>query len=421
VRRPTLLVRLATRNLRRQLRRSLLTSAAMVLGVALLVFSRSLASGAHEDWIEAGVRLGTGHVAIQAPGYRARRTLDDRLEASDLERVRSALGAPAVARHVVERTTRLEVQGLASSANGAVPVLVMGVEPATERRFSRLAERRVEGDYLPADDPLAAYMGRELAERLDVGPGSRVVLTAQDATGQVVGQLVRVRGIFETGLPDVDERIVHIPLATARSWLSAGGAATTVALLLDASGAVDPVARALDEALSPGRRIAVLRWQEAMPELEAAVRMDDFGDYVFHAVTLAIVALAIINTILMSVLQRTREFGVVRALGMTRGETGAQVLVEGVLLSATSGLIGIALGFLVTWTFFRNGLDYSFLMEEGFRAAGAVIDPVVRPHFDLLQLVGSLLFVFIIGVGASLYPAWRATRIDVAEAMKFEA
>ncbi len=399
------LVRLALRNVRRQARRSVLTALAMIVGVGLLVFSRAMADGGHEDWIDAGVRMGSGHVTVQAPDFQVRRTLDERLDPADVETVLTAVEGLGAAGDVIETVTRLEVRGLASSPGGALPVAITGVVPEEERRFSQLPERLIEGEYLPEDDGLGAYVGSELARRLGLELGSRLVLTGQDADGSISGQLVRVRGIYRTGLPEVDVRVVQLRLGTARSWLGVDGAATSVALLLGSSTSVDRTARALADALAdvPGTR--VLTWPEAMPELEAAVKMDDFGDYVFHFITLVIVALAIVNTILMSVLNRTREFGVARALGMTRRETGAQVMIEGVVLSAVSG----------------NGLDFSGLMENGMETAGVIIDPIVYPKFRIGTLIQSVGFVFAIGVAASAYPAWRATRIEVAEAMKFEA
>ncbi|MDH3733742.1 MAG: FtsX-like permease family protein [Gemmatimonadota bacterium] len=413
--------RLALRNVRRQGRRSILTSLAMVVGIGLLVFSRSMADGGHEDWIDAGVRLGSGHVTIQSPDFATRRTLAERLSPTDLEAALAAVSDVGREGGILETATRLEVRGLASSPGGALPVVVAGVEPDVESRFSQLDERLIDGEYLPDGDELAAFVGVDLAERLDLQLGSRLVLTGQDAAGDISGQLVRVRGIFRSGLPEVDTRIVHVRLGIARDWLGAEGSATSVALLLESSSLVDRSARRLGQLLADVPGADVLTWPEAMPELEAAVRMDDFGDYVFHIITLIIVALAVINTILMSVLNRTREFGVTRALGMTRRDTGAQVMIEGVLLSAVSGFVGIVLGLAVTWVFFRNGLDFSGLMENGMEAAGVIIDPVIYPKFRLPTLLGSVGFVFAIGVGASIYPAYRATRIEVAEAMKFEA
>jgi ABC-type lipoprotein release transport system permease subunit len=416
-----ILARLAVRNLRKNVRRSLLTGAAMVVGVGLLAMSRAFAEGGHEDWIESGVRIGTGHIALQAPQFHARRTIEHRLGAEEVGAVLAALREPAVVEDALEVAVRLELQGLASSAAAAVPVMVNGVDPDVERRFAELDTALERGRYLEAGDRLHAYIGVKLAERLNLELGSRLVLTAQDASGEIAAQLVRVVGIFRTGLPEMDERFVQIPLETARAWVGTPEAATSVAVLLRSSHRVRGVRSALLERLASRQdKVRVLTWQEAMPALEAAVKVDDFGDYVFHVVTLVIVALAIVNTILMSVLHRTREFGVVRALGLTPRDTGTQVMVEGLVLSAVSGAIGIIVGFAVTWLFWRDGLDFSGMMGDGMRGAGVMLEPVFYPQFTPRVLMQSFTFVFAVGVLASLYPAYRATKIEIADAMKFE-
>lgn len=421
MRRAAVLVRLAVRNLRRQARRSILTASAMVLGVGVLVFVRTIGDGAHVDWIQQGVRLGEGHVAIQHPSFQASRHLDDRLAPDARARARAALATPEIAVEVSLVAPRLEMQGLASSPTGAVPVFITGVDPAIEARFSHLSERVVEGRYLRPDDRLHAFVGDRLADRLDVAVGSRVVLTAQDASGQIAGQLVRVVGIFHSGIPEVDEGIVHMPLTTAQDWLGVPGAVTTVAVLLHSSWAVDGVRDRLRDLLSGVPDVAVLGWREVMPELDAAIRLDDFGAYLFDIILYVIVGLAIVNTVLMSVLFRRREFGVLQAVGLTGRETAMVVFGEGVLLTFVSGVAGMLLGFTVTWIFFRNGLDYSALLQGDFSFGGVILEPVIVPIFRTTQVWRSIAWILVIGMLASLYPAVRALRIDVAEAMKFEA
>ncbi len=167
-------------------------------------------------------------------------------------------------------------------------------------------------------------------------------------------------------------------------------------------------------------RLTVLSWREAAPELDAAVRIDDLGNYVWQVIMFSIIALAIVNTVLMSVMYRKREFGLLQALGYTPGQTGGLVITEGLILTALSGFLGIALGLFVTWFFWRDGLDFSFTWGEDWTFSGIVIDPIIVPMFSVRRVAQSLIFILFIGTLASLYPAYRATRIDVAEAMKFE-
>jgi ABC-type lipoprotein release transport system permease subunit len=411
------LVWLALRNLGRELRRSTLTAAAMALGLALLILSRTLADGAHEDWIDAGVRLGSGHVTFNAPGYRDGRSLDDRLSAAQLE---SALAAVAVASvpSPALPSVRVAVRGLASSPDGALPVSILGVEPAVEPAFSQLGEEVVEGRYLEDGDRLHAYIGASLAGRLHLRTGSRMVLTAQSASGDIEGQLVRVAGVFRTNVEALDESLIHIPLATARSWLGVEGA-TSVAVLLPHSSLTDPVVEETAETVRAAG-IEVVGWPETNPDLYAALRLDDGGDWAFHIILFIIVAIAILNAVFMSVLDRKREMGLLRALGLSGRETGLVVYIEGILLTAAAGVAGAALGFAVVWFFFRDGIDFSGMMPEDINFGGIAFEPVMVPSMEMKHVVQSAILTALIGVSASLFPAWHAARLDPAESVKVE-
>ena len=416
------LARLSLRNMLRQARRSVLTASAMVVGLALLMLSRAIGDGAHEQWISDGVRLASGHVALQAPGYLGSGSLTDRLDSAQVALATNVASRAGVS--VRAQSVRLTVSGLASSPGTAVPVRIEGVDPRLEAAFSQLDEKLSAGRYLQPDDRLAAFIGAGLADRLGLKLGSRMVLTAQAASGDVAEQLVRVTGLFRTGIPDIDDGLLQIPIRTARSWLGTPGGATSIALLLasseDTPAAVRTIQARLGEEGAAGAGIRVLSWKQATPELESAVRIDDFGFYVFMVVLFAIVALAVLNAVLMSVLNRRREFGVLEALGLTRGETGAVVFTEGLLLALLSGILGVVIGFGGTWLLWRHGLDLSALYGNDLSISGAVINPVIVPIFRSGRVFEAAAYVVAIGCLASLYPAHVAMRIDVAEAMKFD-
>jgi putative ABC transport system ATP-binding protein len=298
------LLTLSARSVGRNARRSILTSAAMALGLALLMFSRALSDGGHEQWIESAVRLGTGHLAIQAPDYLETGRLEHRLDAGEVARIESFLGDPGPDVALRVWTPRLTVNGLASSAASALPVRIEGVDPERERAFTSLVDQLDEGRYLEPGDRLQAFIGAELARRLQIDPGDRMVVTAQTADGQVEGQLVRVVGTFRTGIQEIDEGLIHIPLNTARTWLGVPGSLTTVAVLLESSFETDAAVASLRDALVEDPGIRVLGWRSASPQMDSAVRIDDYGDYVFHVILFAIIALAILNSVLMAVLGR---------------------------------------------------------------------------------------------------------------------
>ena len=245
-----------------------------------------------------------------------------------------------------------------------------------------------------------------------------MVLTAQVAEGGIEGQLVRVVGLFRTGVPALDDALVHIPLTTARSWLGVDGATSVATLLPHSEFTGEVVAEATDAAATAG--VEVTGWQVANPDLYSALRIDDAGDWVFHFILFAIVALAILNAVFMSVLHRKRELGLLRALGLSARETGLVVYIEGVLLTAASGVIGVALGFAVVWVFFRNGLDLTGIMPDDLTFGGIVFDPVLYPVIEVKHLTQGLFFTAVIGLSASIYPAWQAAGLDPAESVKVE-
>jgi ABC-type lipoprotein release transport system permease subunit len=419
----TVIALLALRNLRRHFRRTVLTALAMLIGGALLMFSLSLGDGTHESWIDSGVRMGTGHITIESSEFQASRKIDDRFSADARAVVESALRDPGVAGRITAVSTKIIVQGLASSAAGARPVQVIGVEPLAEAAFSKLDEQVVDGRYLEPGDGLAAYVGIGLVESLDLRLGSRLVLTAQDANREIAGQLVRVVGVFRSGVPAIDQALVHVPLETMGTWLGSGQDVTNVGVLVAESTDVPRVASELRTSLAgliESDEIRVIGWRETMPELNAAVALDDFGNYLIHGILFVIIGFGIVNTVLMSVLHRHREFGLLQALGLTPRQTGALVLIEGLVLTAFSAVLGIGLGVFVTWYFWGDGLDFSAMMSSEMTFSGVVIDPVIIPLFRGVRIVQALLFILAIGGVASAYPAIRAATVDAAEAMKFE-
>ena len=417
-----LIGRIALRHLRRQLRRSLLTASAMVLGVGLLMFVRALEGGAHLMYVDTATRMGTGHVAMEHPDYMGSQDLTDRVSGEALSLVLEAVAASVPQGELVAAFPQVNVGGLAQSATSSVPVRISGVDPALESEVSFFAQQIVEGRYLQPGDRLEAVVGIGVAERLRLELGSRLVLMAAGAEGDLESQLVLVTGIFRTGIPEVDRGVVHLPLPTAQEWLQLYGDVTSVSVILASDRQTGTVANTVRHRLAAGgvgdEVLAVRPWWEAMPDLYAGLRADAVQTYIMLLVLLAIVALAVVNSILMAVLNRTREFGVLRALGLNRRSVGAMVLVEGIFLTLASGLLGMLLGLALSMGVFGDGVDISFIFGGELAFAGSVMEPVIQPAVLVGDVLAILAIIIAIGILATLYPAWHATRIEPAEAMK---
>lgn len=419
------LVMLALRNLRRHLRRTVLTAAAMIAGAVVMVFSFTLDDGSHEQWIDSAVRMGSGHVTVERPEYRVSRRIDDRLPDGVRRAAEQALQSPELALRIAAQSAKLGVTGLASSAAGSRPAQIVAVDPVAEADFGTIDDQVVEGRYLEADDELVACVGVGLAGSLDLELGSRFVVQAQDAEREIAGQLFRVVGIFRSGLPAIDQMMIHVPLATTGEWLGSASDVTNVGVVLEDSAAttqvVEQLERALAEPVARGEA-RVMGWRESDPTLAAAIAIDALGNYIIQGFLLVIIAFGIVNTVLMSVMHRHREFGVLRALGLSPGQTGIIVLLEGLALALASGLVGVGLGILIMWYFLSDGLDMTAVMEgaEDLTFGGVQVDPVIVPIFGAWRMVQITTFIVGIGCAAAIYPALRAMRIDMTEAMKFD-
>ncbi len=413
---------LAFRGLRRNVRRTILTAAAMILGGGMLILAFSMADGGQEMWIREAARMGTGHITIERPEFRTARRIENRLSPVVREAVTRALSAPEIAPSVEAASARISIGGLASSAAGARPVRISAVEPDAEARISTIDTKVVAGRYLQDDDRSLAFVGVQLAASLGLEPGSRFVVQAEDAHGGIASQLLRVVGVFRSGVPEIDQTTVHVPLATADAWLDSGGGVTNVNLVLEHStlvpGTVDTLARSLGEHVDRGQ-VTVLSWKEANPALASGVALDDFSGSLVQALLFTIIAFGIMNTVLMSVLHRHREFGVLRAIGMTPAQTGVIVLIEGMTLTLVSGVLGVGLGTFLVWYFWGDGLDLTGTVEQ-MTASGVMFEPIIVPEFRFERYVQSLGFILVVGTISSVYPAVRAARIDVTEVLKFD-
>jgi ABC-type lipoprotein release transport system permease subunit len=307
--------------------------------------------------------------------------------------------------------------------------MVVGVQPSVEPTVSELAspDHRIEGAYLRTrdelpypSDPADIYIGEKLARTLDVELDDRVVLTVAPAgASRPSAAAFRVRGVFHTGVDELDGFYAQIPLAEAQSMLSLGHRVTQVALLLDDLRATARVqqqmAAAVEDAGLAG--LEVLPWQVALRELYEAIVLDDIGNYLMHAIVFLIVAIGIFNTILMSVMERTREFGVMLAIGTSGRRLFEVVMLEAVVLAVVACAAGLAIGLSMHLYVAHVGVDVGALYGEDFNFAGIAFSGTIYSTLYAPQVASWAVIVFFIVLLSSVYPAVRATRLKPVEAM----
>lgn len=404
---------MAWRNVWRNPRRSVLTMAAIAFACTLLIFMLSFQFGTYETMINSAVRIHTGYFQVQAEGY-----YDDpavRKVVPDPGRVFRALSEiPAV----TAATGRAAAFSLVSSEARTYGARVTGLDPVREPAVSRLKQLVRGGRFLEPGDTDAALLGHLLAENLQVGIGDPVTLLGQGRDGAIAAAVVTVRGIFRSGQDDFDRNALHIPLGFFQEVFFMRGAVHKVVAVTQSLSDVSEVTEAVARKLADGgakTSLAVLDWSQLMPGLRQSIQVDLISGLIFYGLLLIVVAFSILNTFLMAVLERTREFGVMMALGTSRRRLTRLLLLESMLLTAMGIGAGLALGCAVTLFFQSHGIDMSEAAEllQQFGISGTL-----HPRLSFSSAAIGPALVLGITFFTAVYPALRVRRLTPVEAMR---
>lgn len=406
-------LRLAWRSLWRNRRRTLITVVSIGLGLAFAVFFICFAEGFYHQLVENVVRMQAGHVTVENKDYQVAPAVD--LFVADAERLRTRIGDLAE----VQQTKLIVLgQGVARSGTGAVGASVMGVEPSVEAKMSILPRQMVGGRYLQDGDEALVVVGTRLAERLHLAQGKKLVLTTNDATGALTEELFRVAGVFETGVEEIDGYLLQMPISSARRLYGLpAGSATQVGAVLKDSGYEQKVLGKVSRLVEGGPDKAY-PWQEIVPEVANYIRQDRASNWIFQGILLFLILFTIFNTILMSVLERQREFAVLLALGTSPGLLRRQIVLESLFIGLLGCAFGLTLGGLAAYALEVYGFDLTKLYSGEFSISGAVISPIVHSRVT----AGTLFTLGTVVIGAtlliSLIPMRRATRVSIVDELR---
>jgi ABC-type lipoprotein release transport system permease subunit len=405
------LLRMAWRNVWRNGRRTAIALIAIALGLALLVSFDGLLGGAEQAMYGNLVRLQGGNVQVHAQGYRERAKRLPLLPLDDPDSVmQAALGQP----HVVAISRRISTSGMVTGREGTFPVAITGIEPEQEAPVGLLAENIVQGRYLTAGDEDAILVGQALADRLGVGLDDRIALVGRATHEQMRRRTMTVIGIYELGLTEVEKSTVYVSLLEAQTLFDLRDQVTEVVVSLERVGQEVPVVEALRAALPS---YEVDSWVELNPSLQQGIEANKMFMEIFGLVVLLIAGVGVLNLMLMAVFERTREIGLLAAMGLKQRETLVLFLTEGVLIGLLGAAAGCALGGLAIGYLHQVGLEYSGTAE--LSEMHALMGSYIYPHIGIDQLLVRALTVAIIAALASLYPAWQASRQEPAEALHY--
>lgn len=408
------LLRLAWRNLGRHPRRTGLTAAAGVFAAFLTLVSLALAKGSHERWIDDVVRLYPGHYEVSLEGYREHGTLDYGMTLEPAARQ----GLDALPR-VEGWAPRLESWALAMpdrEGSAGRAAWLIGLEPPRERQLTRLGVSVARGSFVRADSAAEVVLGDALARNLGVEPGDEIILVAPDYYGSQSAGRFRVIGTLLVGDMQFDSYAALVDLDVLQNFLEAGDHLSHVAVFVADTGAVAPVRPRLAQ-IFPARSYEVLDWEELVPDLVQLLVLDDVGNWLQLGILITVVGFGLLNTILMSVFERVREFGVLRALGLKPRSVFALVMLESVQL----GLMGLALGAalalpLILWLE-GHPIPLSGETMEGMFELFS-FQPVIAFSLSLQQLVATTAVLLGVAILAAIPPALRAARGRPVDALR---
>ena len=411
-------IKMAWRNIWRNPRRTVLTVAAIAFACILLVFMLSFQLGSYDTMINASVKIHTGHMQIQAKGYQDSRKIRDAI--SDPAPIGTLLDqVPGVAAY----TCRAIAIALVSSKNRSYGVMVEGIDAQREARVSTLAQIIRQGHYLssaPAGGgPAGALVGELLARHLQLTVGDEITVLGQGFDGSVAATVLRVEGIYSSGMDEFDRSAIQIPLPVFQEVFAMGTAVHEVVVTARNLASVPAIEQALSARLKTiqnPRPLVILDWKALTPGLDQAIKMDLVSGSIFYLILIMVVAFSILNTFLMAVFERTHEFGVMMAMGTMPARLTRLVLLESAGMTLVGVVAGIALGSLLTWYFMVHGIQMGASSNEIMRQFG--IPSRFFPQLSVVSATVGPAAVLMITLLAALYPALKIRRLTPVAAMR---
>jgi ABC-type lipoprotein release transport system permease subunit len=404
-------LKMAWRNMWRNWRRTAIALVAIVLGLILLLFMGGLITGSDQAIFGNAVRLYGGNIQIHAPGFREKAK---RMPLLALENPDALLAAARGQPQVKLASKRINTGGMISSKEGAFPVAITAIEPAVEASNSLQAENIIAGRFLLPEDGDAVVIGQGLADLLNVAAGDRVTLLGRGAHEMMRQRTMTIVGIYSLGMAEAEKGAAFITLPEAQSLYDLRDQATEITIVLEQVGQEDAVLRNL-HTVFPGYEID--SWETLRPELRQAMDTKASVSSFFGLIVMLIASIGILNLMLMAVFERTREMGVLSALGMKGRQIMGLFLLEGTLIGVVGAVIGCALGAVILVIFGQVGIDLSSVSNTNMGEITALMGDHIYTSFSLPEIISRGIAVVLIAALASLYPAWQAARQEPAVAL----
>ncbi|WP_319583505.1 FtsX-like permease family protein [uncultured Pseudodesulfovibrio sp.] len=404
--------KLALRNLCRNRLRTLITFLGISLSLGLVQVYHNFTTGVYSYMVECGVRSGAGHIAVMRQGYLKRRAPELVFEPGSLPTEIAALtGVKTV-------IPRLHMTGLAQTGWGSRRISLVGTDMPEEATSNPFLKDIPPEIFAKGWAGRSALVGERLVKELKIGVGRPLIITVQSLDGEMVSERFKVRGVIRSGIRDVDRSLVMVSRKAASEMAGAPGQVNELSVVLDGADLQGTVMPQVNSALAPYPELTAAGWETTMPNLYSAIRWDYAGGIVLSTILLLIVTFGVTNTLLMSVMERLKEFGMIRGIGASGSLIRRMILAEALVLGAWAALAGSAIASLATWYLTVYGFDLRYFIPENLEFGGVIFSALLYARWDVPWMIRVSVFMVLLCLVASLYPALKASRVTPVAALR---
>ncbi len=406
-----LLLTLGWRNIWRNRRRSLITILAVTFAVMLSIVMRGIQLGTYDVNIRHVVELFSGYLQIQAPGYQKNPSLHKSFKLSDSLRVLLETD-----KRVIGTAPRILGDGLISYRDYSQGAVIVGIDPELERQVSKLPSRVTSGSFLASDRQDAIVVGHKLLENLKAQTGDTIVLLSQGFDGSLGNLRFVITGALKSGLGDLDRSLVLMNLDAARELLVMEGRVSLIAIKLDDLGEISSFQEDHAGSLET-MGMALLEWKEVMPDFEQSIELDNVSGILTLGILILVVAFGITNTVLMSVTERFREFGIILSIGMQHTRLVWLIFLETVMIIVLGLVLGNILAYGINYYLVLNPIEFSGEFGAIYEEYGWL--PRLESTLKLSSFLNTSLAILVISIVSTLYPIMKVLKLEPLKGIRY--
>lgn len=382
---------------------------AIIIGVWSMIFLGALMRGMTDQMVRNGISTLTGHIQVHHKDYRNDPVIENSM--ADPQKVMSTLEKTLPSD--IQWSSRVRVNAVVSNARHTTGITLVGINPAQEAKISFIGTAVTQGRYLKDDDTYGILVGKALAEKFETKSGRKMLVMSQDMDKEIASRAFRIIGIFRAEMEATEKEFVFVSMQAAQHMLKMKNEISEISLLLPDAKDVETVAESL-RAVLPVVDYEVLTWKELLPFVTAYLNIYDGFIFIWFIIIFIAMGFGIVNTTLMAVFERIREFGLLKALGMKPWWIIKEVLTESFFLLIIGMIIGNALSFVSVFALSGIGIDLS-AFAAGSEYFG--IARVIYPAVYMYDVIMANLVVLVLGLLVSVYPAVKAARFTPIEAL----